>query len=334
MYKRRQDFEVQWQGNMPDTVTEIFDHLFYRRIKGHKPCVILITGGSGEGKSSVGLHIADKQFEHKGLDFADYVGKSVVGGIEDFEPKAKAVLFEHKMKKCFVLMIDEAAATVNSKDWASLTNKAVNFINHMSRAIKPLIIIIVAQSLLQVDSQTRQTVNFYMKVHRSYPNPAQVKIYRFVVTDKDVLKPKLEKRLVRGNIVYGKKKEFTELRDIQFPKVRQAVWDIYEKNMLESKAKLLEDEFDKLAKHLKEKNEDFKLAKYDKLTKFLTDNPYILNQFTTFRKDKWKLKEDFVINFGVSKRDKGVIEKMLIEKMSKGHKNLKEVKKDAKKPTT
>ncbi len=329
---RKTDFIVKWQGNIQDTTMEIFDHLFYRRIKAKKPCVILITGASGEGKSNTGLHLTDGMFKLRDLDFADYVKQAVVGGIEDFGPKTKAILNDKEMKQCFALIIDEAAATVNSKDWASLTNRAVNFINNMSRAIKPLMIIIIAQSLKQVDSQTRQSVNYYMPVTRSFGNPARAKIYKFYVNERDIEKPRLQKKLVRGYISHDGKREFIELNNIQFPKVRQEVWDLYKTDMLDSKNKLLEAEFDKLAKHLLDKNEDKYKERIQNLTKFLWSNKYILSNFAKFTRNKWGLNEEFVKGFQVTDLEKKEIEKQLKHKThkEKGELDLRKVETNGK----
>jgi hypothetical protein len=254
-------------------------------------------------------------FKREGLDFAQYVRQAVIGGIEDFGPKAKAILNDKELKDCFVIIIDEAAATVNSKDWSSLTNRAVNFINNMSRAIKPLLIIIIAQSLKQVDSQTRQTVNYYMPVTRSYNNPAKAKIYKFYINERDLEKPKLQKKLLRGYIDYENNKELIELKDIEFPRVRDAVWDLYKVDMLDSKNKLLEAEFDKLAKHLLEKNSDQQKQRIEALSKYLWSNKYILSNFAKFTKKKWSLKDDFLIAFSVTDLEKRDIEKLLQSKV-------------------
>jgi adenylate kinase family enzyme len=309
------DFVVKWQGNIQDTTAEIFDHLFIRRIKAKKPCVILITGASGEGKSNTGIYLADKMFKREGLDFVNYVRQAVIGGIEDFGPKAKAILNDKELKDCFVIIIDEAAATVNAKDWSSLTNRAVNFISNMSRAIKPLLIIIIAQSLKQVDSQTRQSVNFYMPVTRTYNKPAKAKIYKFYVNERDLEKPKLQKRLVRGYIDYNDNKELIELKDIEFPKVRDEVWDLYKVDMIDSKSKLLEAEFDKLAKHLLEKNDNQQQQRIEALSKYLWSNKYILSNFAKFTKKKWSLKDDFLTAFSVTDLERKDIEKLLQTKV-------------------
>ena len=322
MSRKKIDFEVQWQGNIQDTTNQIFQHLFVRRIKAKKPCVILMTGASGEGKSNTALHLADEQFKIIGLDFKDYVQRSVVGSIVDFGPKTKAMLGDPELKKAFILIIDEAAATVNSKDWANITNRAVNFINNMSRAIKPLLIIIIAQSLKQVDSQLRQTVNFYMPVRRSYNKPAKAKLYKFYINERDLEKPKLQKKLVRGYIVNKGQKEYIELTDIEFPKVRQDVWDIYKKDMIDSKSKLLEAEFDKLANALIDKNEDKHQERIDNLTKFLWSNKYILSNFAKFSRKKWSLKDEFVSNFMVTDSEKKQIETQLKEKVNKEKREL------------
>jgi hypothetical protein len=210
----------------------------------------------------------------------------------------------------------------NSKDWANITNRAVNFINNMSRAIKPLLIIIIAQSLKQVDSQLRQTVNFYMPVRRSYNKPAKAKLYKFYINERDLEKPKLQKQLVRGYIVNNGQKEYIELTDIEFPKVRQCIWDIYKKDMIDSKSKLLEAEFDKLANALIDKNEDKHQERINNLTKFLWSNKYILSNFAKFSRKKWSLKNEFVDNFMVTDSEKKQIETQLKEKVNKEKKEL------------
>lgn len=323
MYHNKQiDFVVQWQGNMEDTTTEIFDHLFYRRIKSHKPCVICVTGASGEGKSNTGLHVVDKLFKKQGIDFKDYVRQAVVGGVDDFGPKAKAIIHDKELKKCFAIIIDEAAATVNSKDWASLTNRAINFINNMSRAIKPLFIVIIAQSLKQIDSQTRHTINYYMPVKRAYNSPAKARVYKFYIDERDLDKPKLKKKLVRGYIEHTNKKDYIELKDIEFPKVRQEVWDLYKVDMIDSKSKLLEAEFDKLAKHLMEQNQDKQKERIEQLAKFLWSNKYILSNFAKFGRNKWNLKQDFITNFGITDSEKKDLESMLKTKIVQEKKEL------------
>ncbi|HNV61758.1 MAG TPA: AAA family ATPase [Candidatus Cloacimonas acidaminovorans] len=316
------DFMVEWQGTIQKTTARIFYHLFVKKIKADMPCVILITGKSGRGKSSVALHLADILFQEEGLDFAQYVDKAVVGSIKDFGPKTKAILQLKELKDCFVLIIDEARATVNSSDWASLINRTVAMVNALSRAVKPLMIIIVAQSLKDVDRATRDTIDYYIKVTRTYGHPAKIKIYEFYVDDKDVDKPKTKKKLVRGLITDGAKKDTIELTKIAFPRVRDEVWIPYKKAMIESKNELLEAEFDKLSQALIDKNEDGHKERVNNLVNFLWSNKYILNNFAKFTRGKWNLKADFVQNFMVNDSEKKEIEKLLKGKVNEEKEEL------------
>jgi energy-coupling factor transporter ATP-binding protein EcfA2 len=310
------DFMVEWQGDLQSTTAKIFYNLFIKKIKADMPCVICVTGKSGRGKSSVALHLADILFKLEGLDFANYVNQAVVGSIKDFGPKTKAILHNKEMKDCFVLIIDEARATVNSQDWASLINRTVAMVNALSRAVKPLMIIIVSQSLKDIDRQTRDTVDYYIKVTRNYSQPAKIKIYEFYVDDKDIDKPHTKKKLVRGLITQEGKKDTIELTRIEFPRVRPEVWEPYKKAMIESKNALLEEEFDKLAQALIDKNDDSHKQRVDNLVNFLWSNKYILNNFAKFSRKQWTLKPEFVSNFMVNDSEKREIEKRLKYKVT------------------
>lgn len=97
--------------------------------------------------------------------------------------------------------------------------------------------------------------------------------------------------------------------------------------MLDSKNKLLEAEFDKLSKHLLEKNHDKQKERTDALVKYLWSNKYILSNFAKFSRKKWSLKDDFLVNFGVNDSERKDIEKQLqIESnKEKGELNLRGV---------
>jgi energy-coupling factor transporter ATP-binding protein EcfA2 len=310
------DFMVEWQGDVQATTAKIFYNLFVKKIKADMPCVICITGKSGRGKSSVALHLADLLFKQEGLDFADYVDRAVVGSIKDFGTKTKAILSAKELKDCFVLIIDEARVTVSSNEWSSLVNRAVVMVNALSRAVKPLMIIIVSQSLKDVDRATRDTIDYYIKVTRNYGQPAKIKIYEFYVDDKDIDKPHTKKKLVRGLITTNGQKDTIELTRIEFPRVRDEVWEPYKKSMIESKNELLEAEFDKLAKALTDKEAGGDAQRVNNLVSFLWSNKYILNNFAKFSKKQWYLKQEFIKNFQVSDIEKKQIEKELKAKVS------------------
>lgn len=316
------DFMVEWQGDVQATTAKIFYNLFVKKIKADMPCVICITGKSGRGKSSVALHLADILFKQEGLDFAQYVSQAVVGSIKDFGPKTKAILSAKELKDCFVLIIDEARVTVSSNEWSSLVNRAVVMVNALSRAVKPLMIIIVSQSLKDIDRATRDTIDYYIKVTRNYGQPAKIKIYEFYVDDKDIDKPRTKKKLVKGLVTTNGQKDTIELTRIEFPRVRQEVWEPYKKAMIESKNELLEAEFDKLAKALTEKEEGSANQRVDNLVNFLWSNKYILNNFAKFSRKQWSLNPEFVKNFQVSDSEKKQIEKKLKNKV---HSEVEEV---------
>jgi energy-coupling factor transporter ATP-binding protein EcfA2 len=314
MPARRPDFIVEWQGTPEATTAKIFYNLFVKKIEADMPLVCAIVGKSGRGKSNVAIHLADILFKQKGLDYKEYILDSVINSVEDFGPKTKAILHDKKLKKCFILIIDEAKATINSKDWASLVNRAIGMINSLSRAIKPLAIFVVAQSLQDIDSSVRKSLDYYIKVSRTPKCPAKAKVYEFYFDDRDIDKPKTKKKIVRGIVQQGHMKDNIELTSITFPRVRQEIWDLYKKGMIESKNKLLEDEFDKLAQALLEKNDTKHKQRIEELVNFVRVNPEIRNKFVQYKRNKYLLVKEFTQHFMVTESEKRLIEKMLTQK--------------------
>lgn len=293
-------FLVKYDGNIVLTTKRIIHALITNRTKKNKPCVICIVGKSGEGKSNVGLFMTDATYELENIDFAKYVGKTVIMSALDFGPKTRDILRDKNLKEAFIIMIDEAKATVNSQDWATAVNRTIAMVNSLSRAIKPMAIIIIAQSLKDVDRATRDTIDYYIKVSRD-DEGGHAKIYEFWVDDRDLDRPKTKKRIVSGMIEDEKGNvQPYQLNQITFGKVRKEIWGPYNSIMYEAKDKLIEAEFENLDRYLQDKYSNKEVERVVKIGEYLQQNPLQINEYGTYKYGKWKLNDEFKRHFNLS----------------------------------
>lgn len=306
-------FKVEWQGTLEATMSKIFHNLIVSTIKDDKPCVMLVTGKSGTGKSSIGLTITDGLYREEGMDFAQYVKQTVVMEITEFGTKVKAVLFEKDLKKCFVIIIDEARKTVSKDDWRSIVNRAVSMVNALSREVKPLAIIIITQSLRDIDTNTKDTIDYYVKCKRSLRHPTEATFYEFWVDDHNLDKPKLKKKIVKGVIIDGNKSRKVALYNVEFHRPRPEVWAAYKSISYDSKTKMLEQEFDTLAKSLASKYNVEALNRIEALANTLVSKPEMLRNFGIYKRKHWILNDDFCTTFDVTKDEKKQVEKLLFK---------------------
>ena len=293
-------FLVKYDGDIIKTTKRIIHALIVNRIKKHKPCVICIVGKSGEGKSNVGLFISDATYELEGIDFVDYVQPTVIMSATEFGAKTRDILRSPELKKAFIIMIDEAKATVNSQDWATAVNRTIAMVNSLSRAIKPMAIIIVAQSLKDIDRATRETIDYYIKVTRD-DDGGHAKIYEFWVDDRDLDRPKTKKRIVSGMIENEKGNiQPYQLNKITFGKVRKDVWNKYNGIMYEAKDKLIEAEFENLDRYMQDKYSNKEIERVVKIAEYLQESPEQINEYGTYKYGKWKLNKEFKTHFNLS----------------------------------
>lgn len=293
-------FSVKYDGDIFKTTQRIIHALIINRVKKNKPCVICIVGKSGEGKSNVGLCISDAAYSLENIDFAKYIDKTVIMSALDFGEKTRAILRNKELKEAFIIMIDEAKATVNSQDWATAVNRTIAMVNSLSRAIKPMAIIVVAQSLKDIDRATRETIDYYIKVSRD-DEGGHAQIYEFWVDDRDLDRPKTKKRIVSGMIEDEKGNiQPYQLNKITFGKARKEVWQKYNAIMYEAKDKLIEAEFENLDRYLQDKYSNKEIERVVKIAEYLQANQQQINEYGTYKHGKWKLNDEFKLHFNLS----------------------------------
>ena len=308
---KKKKFQVIYEGSLQDAVATIFFQLIYHRLKDDKPCVIGIVADSGEGKSNVAIHIVDVLYKQLGIDLMDFIEDTMIMGIEDYGQKVKAMLHDERLKKCCALIIDEAKATVDSKDWNDMLNRTVSMVNHLSRAIKPLAMFILSQRFRDIDASIRSSLTYYIKVSRPLNEHAWIKVYQFWEDDRDLSNPKPRKSIVEGDLVVEGKYKRIKLSKIVFPKVRKELWEKYKASMVKAKGDVLQEKFDDMRVALEKKYAGKDKTRLVSLFNMLVEKDFLRQEYGVYKYKKWKLNDEFMNDFNVDKYQKKDLESKL-----------------------
>lgn len=237
--RKTHDFyiKVNSQTTGQDVSNMLIERITLRRLKYNKPSVMFIGGASGEGKSMAGLYIQQTIMGLLGLQLEDYLETINVFTPVEYPKKIHDILYNPLYKKIRIICIHEARELVSAKNWQGFVERAVSAIGVLSRSIKPLVIIIVSQSISDITKELRRALTYYCTVWR--PAGKQSRLYLNLVwqNDKNMEKPMLDKRKLIGK-VYNEDTGVTRMffpKYIEFPKVRPEIYKRF--NELDTGAK-------------------------------------------------------------------------------------------------
>lgn len=217
----------------------IVKSLFVERVKDNKPCIILLAGDSGEGKSEDSLNIAKRILRHQDLDLKDFVNDVCIYTPLEYPEKMKALLEEPRLKKVIVMIIDEAREVIKASEWQSFVNITIADIQATFRRIKPMIIIINTQFVKDIDPKIRRTLTFYGECYRPLRSSARMKLHRLWKDTHDLENPKLRKRRVRGIILQNGKRVMYSPKQLKFSRIDKETLSIYDENSYKAKKSLI-----------------------------------------------------------------------------------------------
>lgn len=268
--------DLQSEDKNKSTARVIFEHIFIKRLKQNKPCIVFIGGDSGEGKTWSVIRLLEE------LQDKPDVENQIIYTPFEYTKKVNWILFNKESKGKNILIFMEARELVKGKTWYSIINQAISDVNALSREIKPLLFIVVSQHPKDIDSSVRTTINYYGRCSRPQDANTRLSLNK-TWKNWDLNSPKIYQRKIKGVIVGrdGDKKNVTIRRFIMnapsadiIAKVQQLDRHAKEKII---KQKLLN--IDKaLAKEISNKDKIGEIA--DSITK----NPATLTQF--IKKDR------------------------------------------------
>jgi len=313
------DFCIRYNpfiGEGQKEVTErLLNTLIVKRLKSNKPVVWFIGGDSGEGKSSTALTLQNALCNSMGVNLMDVLEHMNVLSPVEYADKLKNIIYSKDpvVKKLRCFCIHEARTLVNSRDWNSELSRLISNVNAMSRAIKPLCMIIISQFIRDITTDVRYTLTYYSTITRpmgkGYGN---LRIYRMYKDDRDLEKPKLKKRFLQGYLLRAKhenadpmiesdwERSWTVLKSIKLFRPPSEIYGKFIELDKQGKTDVIVKELDRMNENLKVQAgvEDNRV---NKIAEHYTKN---VNQLSTIGrriKDKWVLNKNIKEMHGLSK---------------------------------
>ena len=139
-------------GHDTDPLTKALRNLVFKQ---NRHGLILVTGGTGTGKSYVALKIA------KNIDptfTSDNLEERLIFKAEDFG----TAVSNDKLKKGSVLIFDEAGVGIGARDFQTISNKVISKIIQTMR-FRNLIVILTVPNMEWIDTIARKSIHFWIK---------------------------------------------------------------------------------------------------------------------------------------------------------------------------
>lgn len=327
------DFVVDYNSDPEILGRSIIRNLTCNRLKAKKPCIIFLTGDSGEGKSFSGLKIIDIVCEEFGLNTIDILDDAVVYTPLEYVRKLDNCLFYKKnerrdLKDLRVIMIDEAREVIRARLWYTFINQAISDCNAMSRTVKPIVLLVVSQFIKDVDSSVRYTITYYGKCARPLQGRTQFSLERVWKDDYDLDRPKLRKRPVKGYLRNNNAYSLFKPRfEVALP--RKDIIEKYEKQNFESKSKILRKKIETTLMML-EKEIGHEFDKVKALVDYYINNPEQLQLIKDSKYKKFRLKKEFkdmheLTNIEIQEFQQRLLEKLAEKGLAAAEQEIKDI---------
>lgn len=313
------DFIVDRSDNPEELGRAVLRNITCNRLRAKKPCVVFLTGDSGEGKSFTGLKFLDVVNEEYGIDTLETLNDSVVYTPLEYTQKLNNMLYYKKnnrmdLKNLRVIMIDEAREVVKARLWHSFINMAIADCNAMSRSIKPLVIIVISQFIKDIDSNIRYTLTYYGRCARPLSGRTHFDLFRVWKDDLDLERPRLRKRRVKGYLVSNKRYSlFKPEFEVKLPDKR--IVEKYEAENFTAKSKILRKKLEDLMKML-ERQMGHEFDKVNMLVDHYIQNPDSMRLIVQRYRNKIRVKKEFKQMHDLTNIEVSEFEKLLIERLA------------------
>jgi len=320
------DFVVEYDKDPKVVGKRIITNIITQRLKYKKPVIIFIAGDSGEGKSYAALKIMEIINEFYGVK--SDVATQVIYTPLDYATKIDTILYDKKFKKYRLVILDEARELLKAKLWYSFINRAMADINAMMRKIKPIAFIVVSQFIKDVDADMRRTLTFYIKASRPLGKKTRLQIYRMWKDDRDIERPTLKKRRLRGFVIKNGKRILFKPKYFRVSLPQEDVRKKYEEMNYSEKSKIIKRKLNKLMIKINEElgNGDERTVT---LAKWYAKHPQSLSLIMTKYRGKLKLKKDIQKLHDLTRKEAKHFQAVLFEELQKeglmeSHKNNEE----------
>jgi len=291
------DFIVKYdpeKDSIMDLTMRIMYSIFYRRLQYNKPVIIFVSGDSGEGKSYAALKIQEVLLKLRGFNLSEYLDDINVYTPLQYPEKLKALLQDKRLKKINIICMHEAREIIKAKMWHSFLTQSVADINAQVRSVKRMALIIVSQFIRDIATDIRYTLNYYCKVERPMGgnHRARLYIHKMWKDDRDLEKPKLRKRKIRGWIVFpGNKWRRYAPKYLELTRPPRDICKRFDRNDMLSKKDIINAKIDKLIREMQIETE-IGNPKIKAMVDHYAENPENLPRIGKRWRKQWRLNQD------------------------------------------
>jgi len=292
------DFIHEYTEDIDERAQALVKSLFVDEVKDNKPCIVLLAGDSGTGKSHDSLMFVKRILKCEGLELKDYINDIYVYTPLEYPAKMKAQLEDPRLKKVCVMVLDEARDVIKASDWQSFVNVAIADIQATFRRIKPMIIIINTQYVKDIDLKIRRTVKFYGECFRYRHKKAMMKLYKMWKDTRDIETPKLRKRKIRGFVIRNGKRILWRPKHLTFNRVDKESIEIYEESSYSAKKDLITRQLNLIQKHMT-KEYGVAYTEVDAAVQHFSSDPRLYESILERRRGKIRLNKNVekMLNF-------------------------------------
>lgn len=293
----RLDFVVRYDDRVDSTEDlrmRILHSIFVKRVKGKKPVNAAVIADSGEGKSwainRLAEDLANIQKYSISDDF-DFFRVMTVANPLDYSENIDKILFDPKYKKLNILIIHEAKMVVDGSNWRSFVNMAIANTNTMARRVKPLMSFIISQYLKDIDPKLRPSLTHYITLHRSYGKKPRMRIYRIWKDQRDLEKPRLRHRKIRGVLLTPNGTVSFEPDFFEMDKPSESVIEWFEKLDYEGKSMFLKNKIKKINDALRSEIGDVG-SRVEGIVAYYIEHPELISTIGKRSVRGWKLRKE------------------------------------------
>lgn len=297
-----------------DLTRKIIYSLIVRRNKGNKPTTIFLGGDSGEGKSTAGIRLQEILMELKGLSIKEHFDAMNVYTPLEYPSKIDRLLHSEDLKKVNIICIHEAREIIRAKKWQDFLTQAVADVNAMSRSIKRITFIIISQFIRDITTDIRYTLNYYVTAYRPIGKKCRLKWSVMWKDDRDVESPRLNKRGIRGYLVYPNGRYvFHQPTYMEVSLPDKELIKHFEKKDYEAKAAIIRRKLEQMLKEMQVGIED-QDSKIHAMTEWYLNNPESLNLISKSYRGKLKIKPEIKVMHDLTDTQVKQFEEKLNEK--------------------
>lgn len=311
-------FRLAWEEKEEHEIEHnthnILYHILRRPVSSNMPIVLIVSGKSGRGKSETTITILNELLKRDGINFAEYLKDILVANPLDYMTVLDGVLYNKRLKKIHVVWLDEARMLISAEKWNEFINRAIPHMTALSRQVKPLVIVIVTQSLMDVQKSMRSLIDYEIKCTRVPFKSVKAKVREYYIDDRDPEKIRLRWKYPRGFFIEGKELRSFVFNEIEFKRAPKELLAIYDPIITARKSEFLKKIMNQTIERIKSELGSLDFSRVNHIYDHLNKSPDQFYYWTAKKGKKFVLKKEFGNFFNLDRIQVRELQRLINEK--------------------